>query len=199
MSARLVQIFLPESCIARLEQILPLHARKFWREAVPGGQEKFSCLVQQRYTERLLDQLEQEFAAVEGFVVTVQQLEAAFPAVTETPTTALPLDTDLPPPSRLEQFFSRDRLSTDEIFDDIDDSLKIRTSYVLTVTLSAVIAALGMRSGQTAVVIGAMIIAPLLGPTMGLALAATLGSKSLGIRAAITLIIGRCLLLLQVW
>lgn len=199
MSARLVQIFLPDSQIARLEEVLPRHTRRYWRETVPGEQEKYSCIVQQRYTERLLEELDEAFASLPSFTAYVAQLEAVLPPVEETPDTELPLDVDLPPPTALERFFSRDRLSTDELYDDIEESLHVRPSYLLTVALSAVIAALGMRSGQTAVVIGAMIIAPLLGPTMGLALAATVGDGKLGRQAAITLGIGCLLAVLSGW
>lgn len=190
MSARLVQIYLPEHHIAELEIILARHSRRFWRESVPGGQEKFSCIVQQRYTERLLAELDQSFASEPAFSAYVQRLDAAIPPVEETAETELRIDPDLPEPTKLERFFSRDRLSTDELYDDIEESLRITPSYLLMVTLSAIIAALGMRAGQTAVVIGAMIIAPLLGPTMGLALAATVGNRSLGRDAALTLAIG---------
>ncbi|MFA7585639.1 MAG: TIGR00341 family protein [Novosphingobium sp.] len=196
MAARLVQIFIPETETARLEEILPHHSRRFWREAVPGGQEKYSCIVQQRYTERLLDELEQTFGPAPGFTAYVLQLEAVSPPVVETVATELLETGDLSPPTALERFFSRDRISTDELYDDIEESLRIRPSYLLTVALSSMIAGLGMRSGQTAVVIGAMIIAPLLGPTMGIALAATVGDWQLGKRAAATLGIGSVLAIL---
>ena len=196
MSARIVQIFLPESEIGQLETILPRHTRRFWRENVPGEQEKYSCIVQQRYTERLIVDLDEAFGQIPSFTAYVAELEAVLPALQENADTELPLSSDLPPPSWLERFFSRDRLSTDELYDDIEDSLRLRPSYLLTVTLSAIIAGLGMRSGQTAVVIGAMIIAPLLGPTMGLALAATVGDWKLGRRALITLAIGSVLAML---
>ena len=199
MSARLVQIFLPEDRISELEQVLPRHARRFWREAIPGGQEKYGCIVQQRYTERLLDELDAAFDSDPDFTVYVQELEAVLPSVEESPETELPLENDLPPPTKLERFFSRDRLSTDELYDDIEESLHLKPSYLLTVILSAIIAGLGMRSGQTAVVIGAMIIAPLLGPTMGLALAATVGNRQLGFRASWTLGIGCISAVLSGW
>ncbi|PXW77513.1 putative hydrophobic protein (TIGR00341 family) [Blastomonas natatoria] len=197
MSARIVQIYLPEDQIERLETILPRHTRRFWRETLPGAQEKYTCIVQQRYTERLLIELEEAFAAAPSFTAHVALLEAVFPAIEEDPTTELPLASDLPPPTRLERFFSRDRLSTDEIYDDIAQSLQIRPSFVLTVMFSAIIAGLGMRSGQVAVVIGAMIIAPLLGPTMGIALAATVGNWKLGRQAIITLALGCALAVLS--
>lgn len=199
MSARLVQIFLPERRITELDRILPRHARKFWRETVPGGQEKYNCIVQQRYTERLLYELDEAFDSDPDFTVYVQELEAVLPPIEETSETELPLESDVPPPTKLERFFSRDRLSTDELYDDIEESLHLRPSYLLTVILSAVIAGLGMRSGQTAVVIGAMIIAPLLGPTMGLALAATVGNRKLGIRASWTLGIGCICAIISGW
>lgn len=190
MAARKVQIYLPENRVRQLETILARHSRRFWREAVPGGQEKYTCLVQQRYTERLLEDLEKSFANVPGFTAHVELLEAVIPSIEETRESELPLEDGLPPPSALERFFSRDRLSTDEIYDDIEESLHLSFPYLLTATLSALIAGLGMRSGQTAVVIGAMIIAPLLGPTMGMALAATVGNLRLGLRAARTLVVG---------
>ncbi len=190
MSARLVEIFLPESRIKSLEEILPGHSRKYWREAVPGGQEKYSCVVQQRYVERLLGELDKAYADEPTFTAYVTTLEAVLPPVQETAETELPTNDVLRPPSAIERFFSRDRISTDELYDDIEESLHIKPNYLLTVVLSSVIAGLGMRSGQTAVVIGAMVIAPLLGPTMGLALAATVGNARLGGKAAATLLVG---------
>ena len=190
MAARLVQIYLPEDRVRDLEVILDRHTRRFWRETVPGAQEKYTCIVQQRYTERLLADLDGAFGDLPQFSALVSELQAVLPVVEETPVTELPLSADLPTPTRIERFFSRDRLSTDELYDDIEESLHPGPAYLLTVTLSAIIAGLGMRSGQTAVVIGAMIIAPLLGPTMGLALAATVGNWKLGRQAAATLAIG---------
>ena len=45
--------------------------------------------------------------------------------------------------------------------------------------LSTVVAAIGLNLDQVAVVIGAMVIAPLLGPLMGLALGIALGARSM--------------------
>lgn len=190
MSARIVQIYLPEDQIPLLETILARHTRRFWRESLPGEQEKYTCIVQQRYTERLLTDLDDAFRTVPSFAAHVAHLEAVLPTLEENPSTELLLASNLPPPTWLERFFSRDRLSTDEIYDDIEESLRIRPSFVLTVTLSAIIAGLGMLSGQVAVVIGAMIIAPLLGPAMGLALAATVGDWTLGRKAIAALALG---------
>ena len=120
----------------------------------------------------------------------VLQVEAVLPEIPELEDLAPGQAGKRKPPSKLEAFFTRDRISTNELYDDIEPSLALRPNYLLTVVLSALIAALGMRSGQTAVVIGAMIIAPLLGPTMAMAMAATLGDSSLGRRSMLTLTVG---------
>ena len=50
---------------------------------------------------------------------------------------------------------------------------------MLLVFLSTIVAAIGLIENNVAVVVGAMVIAPLLGPNIALALAATLGDKPL--------------------
>lgn len=190
MSARLVQIIVPDASLSRAKVIIAEHCSRFWQEPVPDGLEKFSCVVPSRSIEPLIEALEGSFQDVEGFSVLVLQLEAVLPGIPELEEIASVPTGDRKPPSKLEVFFTRDRISTNELYDDIEASLELRPNYLLTVVLSALIAALGMRSGQTAVVIGAMIIAPLLGPTMAMAMAATLGDRALGRRAIITLATG---------
>ena len=196
MATRRVEIFLPEHEFPRLEEIVGRHCRKFWREDIPGENEKLTCLVQQRYTERFLSDVETAFADYPSLAIVVSPVEATIPSISETAETELPGHLPARQRTALERWFTRDRLSTDELYGDIEEALRLRPSYVATVLLSALIAGLGMRSGQTAVVIGAMVIAPLLGPTMGLAMAATLGDGRLGRRAAASLVIGTFLGLL---
>lgn len=193
MTGKRVEIFLPESEFPRLEAMVALHSRRFWRENIPGEQEKLTALVQQRYLERLIADLETTFGDFPGFTLLVSPVEASVPPLHEDDASVLPEPGRARPRNGLERWFTRDRLSTDELYDDIEDSLQLRPAYMLTVLLSAVIAGLGMRSGQVAVVIGAMIIAPLLGPSMGLAMAATLGDRRLGRKAAAMLAVGAVL------
>jgi uncharacterized hydrophobic protein (TIGR00341 family) len=189
MSAQRVEIFLPEHELPRLETVVRRHCRRFWRENVPGENEKLTCLVQRRYTERLINDVEASFVQTPELVVIVSNIEASIPPILEDSETLLPTGADQPR-NALERWFTRDRLSTDELYDDIETSLRLRPAYLITVLLSSLIAGLGMRSGQTAVVIGAMVIAPLLGPTMGMAMAATVGDSRLGQRALVTLSVG---------
>ena len=187
MSVRLVDIIVPEHAADEARTTIARHCRRYWEVPIEGALNKYSCLVQNCYVERFLDTLNRRFGTVERFSAVVIGIDALLPPLEESEETALP---NLPPPTRLEAFFSRDRISTGELYDDLEPSLSIRPTYLITVILATIIAALGMRSGQVAVVIGAMVIAPLLGPTMGMALGATIGDRRLGLRAARTLAVG---------
>lgn len=57
-------------------------------------------------------------------------------------------------------------------------------------TLSSIISTLGLLAGSTATVIGAMIIAPLMGPIIGIAYAIAVANRRLMKRAGMTLVLG---------
>jgi uncharacterized hydrophobic protein (TIGR00341 family) len=75
------------------------------------------------------------------------------------------------------------RVSREEVYQDLNDDLKVTTLHYTLIVLSAVVAMGGMLRDSTAVVIGAMVIAPLLGPNIALALGTTLGDMKLVGRA----------------
>ena len=189
MSARRVDLIVPDERVAEALEVISRYSSRSWREVVEGELEKISCIVQPRRVEHLLSDLEEHFGTVNGFLVLVSPLEATIPRITRTPPERDDSLTERAPTS-LEAFFSRDRISTTELYDDIEASVDLRVSYLLTVVLSTLIAALAMRSGQTAIVIGAMVIAPLLGPTMAMALAATVNDRALAFRSIRTLSAG---------
>jgi uncharacterized hydrophobic protein (TIGR00341 family) len=82
------------------------------------------------------------------------------------------------------------RISREELYQDIAQGAQISRVYLVTVVLSTVVAAVGLLRDDVAVIIGAMVIAPLLGPNVALALASTLGDLWLARRSIITLLAG---------
>jgi len=71
------------------------------------------------------------------------------------------------------------RLPLDEVLDRLDldhgDRISRRSGFLIMLTLSAVIATAGVLADSTATVIGAMIIAPLSTPILGIAIAIVAG------------------------
>jgi len=82
------------------------------------------------------------------------------------------------------------RISREELYEDLASGTKLTPTYAAMVALSTIVAALGLIRGDVATIIGAMVIAPLLGPNIALSFASTLGDTSLARRAATTLAAG---------
>lgn len=67
------------------------------------------------------------------------------------------------------------------------------SNYITLVFLSGVISTMGLLAGSTATIIGAMIVAPLMGPITGIAFALSVGNRRLLKRSGMSLLVG-CLL-----
>ncbi|MFA9480089.1 TIGR00341 family protein [Phycisphaerales bacterium AB-hyl4] len=80
----------------------------------------------------------------------------------------------------------RGRISRDELLNDLTPGTQISTIYLIMVLLSAIVASVGLLRDNVAVIIGAMVIAPLLMPNMALALATALGDLKMAARALAT-------------
>ena len=96
---------------------------------------------------------------------------------------SLPTEANLPD---LESEEERERLeskrnaaSREEIYSDMRQGTALSMDYLLMTALATCVAAMGLTSNQVAVVIGAMVIAPLLGPILAFAFATTLGNFDL--------------------
>ena len=67
------------------------------------------------------------------------------------------------------------------------------SNYITLLFLSGVISTMGLLAGSTATIIGAMIVAPLMGPITGIAFALSVGNRRLLKRSGMSLLVG-CLL-----
>jgi uncharacterized hydrophobic protein (TIGR00341 family) len=85
---------------------------------------------------------------------------------------------------------SLDRIGREELYEDIKHAVVCSRIYLAMIVLSTVLAAIGLQRNSVTIIIGAMVIAPLLGPNMALALGTTLGDLSLLWRAVRTSLIG---------
>ncbi len=67
----------------------------------------------------------------------------------------------------------------EELYNNIEKGARLNSTYVILVVLSTIVVAIGLLADNVAVVIGAMVIAPLLGPNIALALATAMGDTEL--------------------
>ena len=99
-----------------------------------------------------------------------------------------PIEASLPRPKASEEEETAKRkkstiISREEIFTQVEKGAQLSRNYLILIALSAVVSSIGLLEDNVAVIIGAMVIAPLLGPNIAFALGTTMGDSKLIIQA----------------
>ncbi len=128
----------------------------------------------------LLDEIEQKFANCDDFRLNLLEVEATLPPLEKIEEEVEEKEKLLGKEDQDKNNKSKKSLSRQELYTEISNSVNLDTNYLIMCLMSAVVASSGVLQGNVAVIVGAMVIAPLLGPNVGLALAATLGDVELG-------------------
>ncbi|MEJ2721878.1 MAG: TIGR00341 family protein [bacterium] len=151
-----------------------------WIERISEEEVRARVLVRSTHTERVSDTISRTFGARDGFRLILFAVEATSPPVDEAaPATPTEPGTDKP----RDDIKTPLRVSREELYNDVADGAELSMVYVVTVVLSTVVCAIGLIRANVAVVVGAMVIAPLLGPIVALALGSTLGDVPLVTRS----------------
>lgn len=189
MSSRLIEVFLPDTETKQVEALLSQHQDvEAWYEAISQQQLLIRIFVGISEAEAIVDQFAEKFDGVSGFRLLLLEVEAALPnpeaAEDESLTQQLALDIE-------EELDPRTaRINREEIYDRVAESANISWTQLAMVVLSTEIAAIGILKDNQAVVIGAMVIAPLLKPNMALAVATTLGDFTFALKTVRTGLVG---------
>lgn len=105
--------------------------------------------------------------------------------------TVLPVEIALPAPQRRVR--EQEDLATaarEALYSEVERNSHLDANFLALVLLSTIVAAIGLVEDNAAVVIGAMVIAPLLGPNLAFGLGTALGDPSLMRKAALTNLVG---------
>ncbi len=187
MSLRLIEIILPEKeDLERLRELLEGHPFiEIWEDEISEDKTVFKILVRAEESEEILDLLEKRFSKSEHFRIML-----------------IPVEASIPRPDKAKEEESEEekennknnkkigRISREELYADIDGQANITSVYIVMVMLSSIVASVGILKDNVAIIIGAMVIAPLLGPNIALALGTTLGDTDLIVRALKTNLAG---------
>lgn len=120
--------------------------------------------------QKLLDELEKVVGGAETAGIHTLRVDSAFP--------------------RRLPFAPAPKLTRDELRLIAEQGSASDPLYLLLVALSTIVATIGLLQNNIAVVIGAMVIAPLLGPNLSAALGVALGEFKLARRATGTFVVG---------
>jgi len=187
MPLRIVQIVVPSSDPAPVDQCLdgvPVLAR--WTHGEGDDRQILQVLMESGRSDALMERFEQTFGGQEGFRIVLFPVEGVYP----------PLDAEeeeragIAAPAEEPEAKLDGRVSRAELLDEAITSSRSSGTYVALVLASSVVAAVGLLRDDLAVIIGAMVIAPLLGPNVALALATVLRDRALAMQALKTNAIG---------
>jgi len=173
MQERVIKIILPEEFKDPALELLEADESVFyWLEESNSKNVVISMLVDSSQTENLMDEFERRFGRTENFKLIILPVEASLPRKKEE-------EKPEPEPEVKTKQKKSTRISREELYADIVGSTKMSNTYLIFVVLSTIVAAIGLMKNNVAVIIGAMVIAPFLGPSVALALSATLGDNKL--------------------
>jgi len=181
MSLRMVEMVVEEAAAGDLAALSEeLHVLGVWRERLHDEHVLLRLLTPSDRTEAVIEALESRFQTSPGFRLVIFEVQATVPQpeIEETAGGGGEAADDSDEAER-----DPARLACDELVQKLSAGAVINRIFAVTVVLSTVVAAIGLIRDNVAVIIGAMVIAPLLGPNMTLALATTLGDGKLARRA----------------
>lgn len=176
MSLRMVEMVVQEAAAAELAALSDeSRVLGLWRERLHDDQVLLRLLVPSEKTEAVIKELESKFQTSPGFRLLIFEVQATVP---QPEAEEAEIENGGDSDSQTE---GKDpaRIACAELVQTLSGGAVVNRIFIVTVVLSTVVAAIGLIRDNVAVIIGAMVIAPLLGPNMTLALATTLGDPKL--------------------
>ena len=164
---KIIEVIADESYIDSIKNIADKNdASDFW--VVSSGREErkvVRILVKPEQRQIILDALQGILSTSLSARVVVIPIEATLPREEE--------------PEKKTKIISAAETTREELYNSIGKNAHLNRTYLLLIFLSTVVVAIGLLKDNVTVVIGAMVIAPLLGPNLALALGTALGDTDL--------------------
>ena len=191
MALRVIEIVTPRSdkdeVVKSLEEQRSDQGYAFWAMPLEDSEAvSFRIILDVQETENVLDKLEQLFAWTDKYRIVVYPAEATLPRLDIFAKEEEEKQASSPP----EDNDKKNRISREELYADVLDTTVLTKNYALLVLFASLVAVIGLLRDNVAIIIGAMVLAPLLGPNVGLSLATTLGDSRLSLESIKTLAVG---------
>ena len=172
MALRLLEMVLQEKDGAGVRELLnECKVLEHRQIRLADGEVLVRILLDAEQSETVLDLLEKRYTGAEGNRVVILPVEATLPR--DEPEEPVLPNNRRPRKNRRSGSAGRSCTRTSR------SGARLSRVYMAMVVLSTVVAAIGLYYNSVAIIIGAMVIAPLLGPNVALSLGTTLGDLSL--------------------
>ena len=151
-----------------------------WVSILKDGKVSVMTIMEMEDIESLTDVIEKRFHVSNGYRIVIHPIEAVLPRIPE------PEDEE----AKQQKARKAARLSREELYARAQDMCQFSRPIATLVVLSTIVAVIGLRMNSEALTLAAMIIAPLMGPHVALALATTLGDKDLAHKSILAAVKG---------
>lgn len=141
------------------------------------GRRVYSLLVGRGDRQGLLDAIQSALGGNDEARIVIYSAEATVPPEEEEE------ETEEQAVERQKQALTATR---EELYNEVSHGADLDATYIWQTVLSTIVAAIGLIENNIAVVIGAMVIAPLLGPNLAFSFGVALGDRKLMLRALAT-------------
>ncbi|WP_208353908.1 TIGR00341 family protein [Pseudaestuariivita rosea] len=169
MSFRLIQLSIPKDWSDDVDKVCDdLDVEKWWRTRSADDDDpvQYFLTLHNSAAQDVLDRFKDALSDCDDWQLISHKTQAVLPE---------PKDEE-----KQEELDQRNESAArEEIYADVRNSSVLTLDYLIMTALATFVAAIGLNTGQIAVVIGAMVIAPLLGPIIAFSFATALGNRSL--------------------
>lgn len=177
-----IHITYPSAYQKRMETAIKNTNTIDWsRETEPDEErETVKVLLEDGEGQSLMDAAQNMFAQKDQWRLTLMDVEATLPR------------NEKPKPEKTDETEKKSpkQATRETLVEEVMGGSKLTVDFVVLTILSAIVAAIGLNENNVAVVIGAMVIAPLLGPILGFSLGSALGSGQMMLKATKTAVCG---------
>lgn len=190
MPLRQIEIFLPAEKLETLLDELKSDAEDLlhWSAVIENDIATVRIIQDTEDLENITDNIEERFRNWEELRILITAVEAVIPRLVKEEEEKDDNGNDEGDKEAEKE--QQRRIHREEIYSDLYDSAKPTLNYLLLSVLSAVVAAIGLQQNNEVVIIGAMVIAPMLGPFIALALSTTLSDGPLFRHASLSGLVG---------
>ncbi|MEA2065653.1 MAG: TIGR00341 family protein [Thermotogota bacterium] len=175
MALRLMEIHFADEQKEEIEGIVKDYEKDHsWYYPTDEGFSAIKLIIDSSLSGDLIEKLDKKFSSSEHFRLLVVPLEASLPRIEQ--------------PEQEEQQEKEERfkmlgVSIDEIYTDVSDAIGTTFTEMAFTIIASIVGAIGLIRNNVAIVVGAMVIAPILGPNVGLSLGTVLGDTKLSFKA----------------
>ncbi len=167
----MIEISAPDTLYAQIKEAAEKNcAIDHWHSAKnKDGRRTVSILTHLENQQELTDSLQRLMHKEDDWRIVISSVDATIPK----------LETDDETKNGKAKKIVKGTLTREELYHDVEKGARLDFDFALLVFLSTIVCAIGLIASNVAVVIGAMVIAPLLGPNLALAFGVSLGDKDL--------------------